>query len=89
MNAVDRHIQNLKATVMNIRIPPIHTGGDPWNALGRIKIRPFTKYNVLYYYMPIQGVVSYAALSVNVMNPSFFTRLVNIQNQIFIIFASY
>lgn len=37
---------------------------------GKIGLKPFTKNNILYYYFPVQSLVSYAALSVNVMNPS-------------------
>lgn len=36
----------------------------------RLGLRPFTKQNVLYYYAPIHGLVSYGALAVNVMNPA-------------------
>lgn len=37
-------------------------------------LKPLTKNNILYYYLPAQGVISYAALSVNVMNPSLVMR---------------
>ena len=33
-------------------------------------VRPVTKYNVLYYYAPLASLVSYNALSVNIMNPT-------------------
>lgn len=39
-------------------------------------LKPFTKNNILYYYAPIQSLVSYAALSINVMNPSLAIRYV-------------
>ncbi|XP_055628175.1 uncharacterized protein LOC129769748 isoform X2 [Toxorhynchites rutilus septentrionalis] len=39
-----------------------------------IGLKPATKENILYYYMPLQSMVSYAALSVNVMNPSIAVR---------------
>lgn len=37
-------------------------------------LKPLNLNNVLYYYAPIQGVISYTALSVNVMNPSLVVR---------------
>ncbi|XP_052860528.1 uncharacterized protein LOC128267679 [Anopheles cruzii] len=40
-----------------------------------LRLRPLTKENILYYYFPLKGMVSYAALSVNVMNPSIAIRL--------------
>ncbi|EFA00618.1 uncharacterized protein LOC663525 [Tribolium castaneum] len=41
----------------------------------RLGLKPLTFQNVLFYYAPIQGVVSYTSLSVNVMNPSLVLRL--------------
>lgn len=41
-------------------------------------LKPFTTNNILYYYLPAQGVLSYTALSVNVMNPSLVMRQVKI-----------
>ncbi|EDS34366.1 conserved insect protein [Culex quinquefasciatus] len=38
-------------------------------------LKPLTKENILFYYIPVQSMVSYAALSVNVMNPSIAIRL--------------
>lgn len=40
----------------------------------RVGLRPFTKENILYYYGPMHGLVSYGALSINVMNPSLAVR---------------
>jgi hypothetical protein len=37
-------------------------------------IKPFTKKNVLFYYSPVLGAVSYTFLSVNVMNPGLVAR---------------
>ncbi|XP_059619661.1 uncharacterized protein LOC132263738 [Phlebotomus argentipes] len=39
-----------------------------------IELKPLTKYNVCYYYAPLSSMVSYATLSVNVMNPSLVYR---------------
>ncbi|XP_068630584.1 uncharacterized protein [Battus philenor] len=41
----------------------------------RIRIPPFTKDNVLFYFLPMQGLVSYTTLSVSVMNPHLMVRL--------------
>ncbi|XP_050081014.1 uncharacterized protein LOC126568560 [Anopheles maculipalpis] len=40
-----------------------------------LRLRPLTKENILYYYFPLKGMLSYAALSVNVMNPSIAIKL--------------
>lgn len=40
----------------------------------RLGLRPLTKQNILYYYAPLHGLVSYGALSVNVMNPALAIR---------------
>lgn len=37
-------------------------------------LKPLTKENILFYYAPMQGVASYTALAVNVMNPSLIVR---------------
>ncbi|PNF30593.1 hypothetical protein B7P43_G06133 [Cryptotermes secundus] len=39
-------------------------------------IKPFTKKNVLFYYSPVLGAVSYSFLSVNVMNPGLVARFI-------------
>lgn len=41
---------------------------------GKLGLRPFTAHNVLFYYAPIQGALSYTSLSINVMNPSLVLR---------------
>lgn len=41
---------------------------------GKLGLKPITTNSVLYYYAPLQGVLSYTALSVNVMNPSLILR---------------
>ncbi|KAK9746535.1 hypothetical protein QE152_g6069 [Popillia japonica] len=42
---------------------------------GKLGLKPITGNNVLFYYAPIQGALSYTALSINVMNPSLILRL--------------
>ncbi|GBP44399.1 hypothetical protein EVAR_81313_1 [Eumeta japonica] len=44
-------------------------------SLSRVKIPPFTRDNILYYYIPMQGLMSYTTLSVTVMNPHLMVRL--------------
>lgn len=41
----------------------------------KVGLKPFTKENLFNYYIPLHGVVSYAALSVNVMNPQIVPQL--------------
>lgn len=41
---------------------------------GKLGLKPLTVQNILFYYAPVQGVLSYTALSVNVMNPSLVLR---------------
>ncbi|KAF7271032.1 uncharacterized protein LOC143198843 [Rhynchophorus ferrugineus] len=42
---------------------------------GKLGLKPLTSQNLLFYYAPAQGVLSYTALSVNVMNPSLVLRI--------------
>jgi len=41
----------------------------------KVGLKPFTKENVFNYYIPLHGLVSYGALSVNVMNPQIVPKL--------------
>lgn len=43
----------------------------------KLGLKPFTKENIYYYYIPIQGLVSYSALAVNVMNPSLISKILS------------
>ncbi|KAK2586692.1 hypothetical protein KPH14_011734 [Odynerus spinipes] len=45
------------------------------NVLKKLGLRPVTKCSLVKYYMPVFGVASYTALSVNVMNPSLVIRI--------------
>ncbi|CAH1976937.1 unnamed protein product [Acanthoscelides obtectus] len=42
---------------------------------GKLGLKPINTHNLMFYYAPIQGVVSYTALSINVMNPSLVLRI--------------
>jgi hypothetical protein len=51
--------------------------GERKSLVTRVKeygIKPFTKNNLLFYYSPVLGVVSYSFLCINVMNPGLVTR---------------
>ncbi|XP_050315108.1 uncharacterized protein LOC126749460 [Anthonomus grandis grandis] len=41
----------------------------------KLGLKPLNAQNVLFYYAPAQGLLSYTALSVNVMNPSLVLRI--------------
>ncbi|XP_053964011.1 uncharacterized protein LOC128866963 [Anastrepha ludens] len=41
----------------------------------KVGLKPFTKENVFYYYIPLHGVISHSALAVNVMNPGFISKV--------------
>lgn len=47
----------------------------------KLGLKPLTRDNILFYYAPIHSLVSYAALSVNVMNPSIALKYVLFFNQ--------
>ncbi|XP_018567610.1 uncharacterized protein LOC108908161 [Anoplophora glabripennis] len=42
---------------------------------GKLGLKPLNAHNILFYYAPVQGVLSYTALSINVMNPSLVLRI--------------
>lgn len=64
---VRRQIRNLPATVPKT-IDLVN------KTVSNVRLPPFTKDNVLYYYLPLQGLVSYTTLSVSVMNPHIMVR---------------
>lgn len=41
----------------------------------KVGLKPFTKENIFYYYIPLHGVVSYGAQSVNIMNPQLASKV--------------
>ncbi|XP_068145888.1 uncharacterized protein [Drosophila tropicalis] len=42
----------------------------------KVGLKPFTKENIFNYYIPLHGLVSYGALSVNVMNPQIVPKII-------------
>ncbi|XP_018323392.1 uncharacterized protein LOC108735753 [Agrilus planipennis] len=53
-------------------MPPVTPSNDPRS---KLTLKPLNSQNILFYYAPLQGALSYTALSVNVMNPSLVLRL--------------
>ena len=51
------------------------TKKDVCSICDKIGLKPFTKENIFYYYVPLHGIVSYSALAVNVMNPTLVSKL--------------
>ncbi|KAK4872782.1 hypothetical protein RN001_014811 [Aquatica leii] len=51
------------------------TGEEKVSCCSRFGLKPLTGHNILFYYAPLQGALSYSALSVNVMNPSLILRI--------------
>lgn len=49
---------------------------------GKLNLKPFTKNNILYYYFPMQSLISYGALSMNVMNPSIAVKWVTFSSDL-------
>lgn len=74
---VRRQFNTLPATV-NRTVDTVN------KSFNQVRVPPFTKENVLYYYLPIQGLVSYTTLSVGVMNPHLMVRYVKSDNLILI-----
>ena len=50
-------------------------GEEKVSCCSKIGLKPLTGHNILFYYAPLQGALSYSALSVNVMNPSLILRI--------------
>lgn len=52
----------------------VNAGETRKSLCGTFGCKPLTRENMLYFYAPLQGVISYTALSVNVMNPALVVR---------------
>nr|CAD7405628.1 unnamed protein product [Timema poppensis] len=55
---------------------PVNNGNDTSfvSFFKSIHLKPLTQHNIFYYYLPLNGAINYTALSVNIMNPSLFSR---------------
>lgn len=76
MEALQKIYISLKRQVVNLPATGHKTVDFLNKSVSNVNVRlpPFTKENVLYYYVPIQGLVSYTTLSVSVMNPHLMVR---------------
>ncbi|XP_041976419.1 uncharacterized protein LOC121731131 [Aricia agestis] len=75
MDILEKLYINIKRQVTNLPASLTSTVDLVNKSMNQVRIPPLTKDNILYYYMPIQGLVSYTTLSVSVMNPQLITRL--------------
>lgn len=76
MDYLDKVYSNIKQQVSNLPVTIPKTIDYFNKSVNRIRIPPLTKDNVLYYYFPLQGLISYTTLSVSVMNPHLMVRYV-------------
>jgi hypothetical protein len=74
MDILESIYRNVRAHVVNIPANLPNTVDYIHKSMSRVRVPPFTKDNVLYYYLPMQGLVSYTTLSVSVMNPHLMVR---------------
>ncbi|XP_072940491.1 uncharacterized protein [Epargyreus clarus] len=75
MEILERIYQNVKQQISTLPASVPKTYDYLNKTVSKVKLPPFTKENVLYYYIPMQGLVSYTTLSVSVMNPHLMIRL--------------
>ncbi|KPI97929.1 PREDICTED: uncharacterized protein LOC106125170 [Papilio xuthus] len=75
MEFFEKIYANIKTQVFSLPVTVPKTVEYINKSVNRIRIPPFTKDNVLFYYLPLQGLVSYTTLSVSVMNPHLMVRL--------------
>ncbi|KAG7299427.1 hypothetical protein JYU34_016380 [Plutella xylostella] len=76
MEILERIYLNLKRQVSPYLPASVQHSVDlVHKSVGNIRLPPLNKENVLYFYMPVQGLVSYTTLSITVMNPHLMVRL--------------
>lgn len=78
MDILEKIYRNVRQQIANFSGSVPKTVDLLNKSVGNVKLPPFTKDNVLYYYLPLQGLASYTTLSVSVMNPHLMVRYVNI-----------
>lgn len=54
------------------------SASDDCKLCAKFGLKPLTRENVLFYYVPIHSMTSYGLLAVNVMNPALIARLLKI-----------
>lgn len=74
MDILEKIYRNLKRQICGLPACINGTVEVVNKTVSNVKVPPFTKENILYYYLPIQGLVSYTTLSVTVMNPHLMVR---------------
>lgn len=74
MDILERIYRNIRVYLHNLPTTLPKTMDCVNKSITKIKLPPLTKDNILYYYLPVQGLVSYTTLSVSVMNPHLMVR---------------
>lgn len=74
MEFLEKIYFNLKRQVINLPANVPKAVDFVNKSAKSVRLPPFTRDNVLYYYIPMQGLVSYTTLSVSVMNPHLLVR---------------
>lgn len=74
MDILERIYLNIRRQIINLPNTVPKTVDQLNKSVSSLRLPPFTKDNVLYYYVPLQGLVSYTTLSVSVMNPHLMVR---------------
>lgn len=74
MDILERIYLNIRRQIINLPNTMPKTVDQLNKSVSNLRLPPFTKDNVLYYYVPLQGLVSYTTLSVSVMNPHLMVR---------------
>lgn len=79
MDILQKLYINLKQQVTFLPATVSKTVETVNKSLNQVRVPPVTKENVLFYYLPMQGLVSYTTLSVGVMNPQLMVRYVTLK----------
>lgn len=74
MEILERIYRTIRGQIANLPASIPKTVDYVNKSVSKVRIPPFNKDNVLYYYLPMQGLVSYTTLSVSVMNPHLMVR---------------
>lgn len=77
MDILEKIYHNIKQQFTFVPATVSKTVDTVNKSINQVRIPPLTKENVLFYYLPMQGLVSYTTLSVGVMNPHLMVRYVD------------
>lgn len=75
MEILEKVYRNLRRHVTNMPTCVPHAVDFINKSVNNVRLPPLTRDNMLYYYLPMQGLVSYTTLSVSVMNPHLMVRM--------------